>query len=185
VLRPAVVGAFNELRWRAFPRRERGRPVPLPSHFFQLDAVLRWNRLYGARGFLQYQFVVPDGAEAVLVRCVELLRDQRVPSYLAVLKRLGQPTGAPLSFPLEGWTLALDIPAGAAGIRPALDALDELVAAAGGRVYLTKDLRLRRELMRSMYPQLDRFLAARARADPDGVLRSDLGARLGLCRSAA
>jgi decaprenylphospho-beta-D-ribofuranose 2-oxidase len=182
VLQPAVVGAFNALRWRALPRRDRDRPVPLAPHYFQLDAVPQWNRLYGARGLLQYQFVVPFQAAGVLERCVELLRARGVPTYLAVLKRLGRPNGAPLSFPIEGWTLALDIPAWADGVRPALDALDELVASAGGRVYLTKDLRLRRELLPTMYPQLDRFLAARRRADPDGVLRSDLGARLGLCR---
>jgi decaprenylphospho-beta-D-ribofuranose 2-oxidase len=185
MLQPAVIGAFNELRWRALPRRERDRPVPLPTHFFQLDALPQWNRLYGARGLLQYQFAVPYSEQATLVRCVELLRARGVPSYLAVLKRLGRPSGAPLSFPIDGWTLALDIPAWATGVRPALDALDELVATAGGRVYLTKDVRLRRELLPAMYPRLDRFIAARGRADPDGVLRSDLGARLGLCRSVA
>jgi decaprenylphospho-beta-D-ribofuranose 2-oxidase len=183
LLRPELIGAFNGLRWRTFPRQERERPVPLAPHFFPLDGLGQWNRLYGARGLVQYQFVVPDRAEAVLVRCVEELRARRVPSYLAVLKRLGRASGAPLSFPIEGWTLALDIPAWAPGLRPALDVLDELVATAGGRVYLTKDLRLRRELLADMYPELDRFLAARARTDPDGVLRSDLGARLGLCRS--
>ena len=69
----------------------------------------------------------------------------------------------------------------ASGLRPALDQLDELVAAAGGRVYLTKDLRLRRDLLAAMYPQLGRFEDARSRVDPDGVMRSDLGRRLGLC----
>ena len=119
------------------------------------------------------------------MRCAEMLRAQGVPSYLAVLKRLGRPLGAPLSFPIEGWTLALDIPAWATGLRPALDVLDELVAGAGGRVYLAKDVRLRRDLLGAMYPQLDRFRAQRALADPDGVLRSDLGMRLGLCRPSA
>jgi decaprenylphospho-beta-D-ribofuranose 2-oxidase len=181
VLAPPLVAAFNELRWRSFPRRERGRPTPLPAHFFPLDGCEEWNRLYGSRGLLQYQLVVPDGEEATLVRCVELLRDRRIPSYLAVLKRFGPASGGLLSFPLAGWTLALDLPAWAAGLRPALDQLDELVAGAGGRVYLTKDLRLRRDVLAAMYPQLQRFEAERARVDPDGVLRSDLGRRLGLC----
>jgi decaprenylphospho-beta-D-ribofuranose 2-oxidase len=185
LLAPVLIGAFNELRWRRCPRRERDRPVPLPPHFFPLDAIGEWNRLYGTRGLVQYQFVVPDGAEDDLVRCVELLRAQRVPSFLAVLKRLGPGLGAPLSFPIEGWTLALDIPAWATGLRPALDRLDEIVAGAGGRVYLTKDLRLRRDLIAAMYPQLGRFEEQRALADPDGILRSDLGVRLGLCGSPA
>ena len=164
--------------------RERGRPVALAPHFFPLDGIGEWNRLYGSRGLVQYQFAVPDGAEDTLVRCVELLRARRVPSYLAVLKRFGRPLDAPLSFPIAGWTLALDIPAWATGLRPALDRLDELVAGAGGRVYLAKDVRLRRDLIGVMYPQLGRFCAQRALADPEGVLRSDLGARLGLCSGA-
>jgi len=181
VLAPPLIAAFNELRWRSFPRHERGRPTPLTPHFFPLDGFGEWNRLYGSRGLLQYQLVLPDGGEATLMRCVEILRDRRIPSYLAVLKRFGPASGGLLSFPLEGWTLALDIPAWATGLRPALDQLDEFVAAAGGRVYLTKDLRLRRDVLAAMYPQLPRFEAERARVDPDGVMRSDLGRRLGLC----
>jgi decaprenylphospho-beta-D-ribofuranose 2-oxidase len=120
-----------------------------------------------------------------VVRCVELLNARRIPAYLAVLKRLGAPADGPLSFPIEGWTLALDIPASAPGLRPTLDELDDMVAGHGGRVYLTKDVRLRRELLETMYPQLERFRSERAGVDPDGILRSDLGARLGLCRAAA
>ena len=185
LLAPPVVSTFNTLRWHASARRERGRRTPLATHFFQLDLVGDWNRLYGSRGFMQYQFAVPNGSEADLVRCVELLRARRLPCYLAVLKRLGPGSGGPLSFPIEGWTLALDLPAAAPGLRPALDQLDERVADAGGRVYLTKDVRLRRDLLAAMYPELHRFHAQRALVDPDGVLRSDLGRRLGLCATAS
>ena len=185
VLAPPLIAAFNAVRWRAFPRRERGRPAPLAPHFFPLDGLGAWNRLYGTRGLLQYQLALRDDQAPTLVRCVEVLRERRIPSYLAVLKRLGPASGAALSFPIEGWTLALDIPTWAAGLRPALDTLDELVARAGGRVYLTKDARLRRDLLDAMYPGLPRFRAQQALVDPDGVLRSDLGRRLGLCRTAA
>jgi len=184
VLTPAVVRAFNALRWHASKRRARDVPTALATHYFQLDLVREWNRLYGPRGFVQYQFVVPAGAETAVVRAVELLAARRLPAYLAVLKRLGPPSGGPLSFPIEGWTLALDIPAAVPGLRPALDELDELVAAHAGRVYLTKDVRLRRDLLETMYPQLERFRAQRALADPERILRSDLGARLGLCATA-
>lgn len=185
LLRPSSVRAFNALHWSAAPHRERGRPLALAPYFFPLDVVGGWNRLYGSAGLIQYQLVIPTGAEDALERCVRLIRARRLPVYLAVFKRMGVAFGGPLSFPLEGWTLAMDIPAAVQGLRPALDELDELVAGAGGRVYLSKDARLGREALDAMYPQLDRFHAQRARVDPHGVLRSDLASRLGLCGASA
>jgi decaprenylphospho-beta-D-ribofuranose 2-oxidase len=180
LLRPASVRAFNTINWRKSPRRERGRPLELAPYFFPLDVLGQWNRMYGPRGLIQYQFVIPAGQEAALERSFELMQVRRLPVYLAVFKRFGPEFGGPLSFPLEGWTLAIDLPAGAPGLRSALDELDELVAGCGGRVYLTKDARLSRTAMRAMYPRLGEFDAVRSRVDPDGVLRSDLGRRLGL-----
>jgi decaprenylphospho-beta-D-ribofuranose 2-oxidase len=184
-LRPASVRAFNALRWRVAPRRERGRPVALAPYFFPLDVLGEWNRLYGPGGLIQYQFVIPSGEEAALEACFELIRARRLPVYLAVFKRFGPAFGGPMSFPLEGWTLAIDMPAIAPGLRAALDELDELVAGCGGRVYLSKDARLRPELLESMYPQLQSFHDTRAGVDPGGVMRSDLARRLGLCGAPA
>ncbi|MCW3057607.1 MAG: decaprenylphosphoryl-beta-D-ribose oxidase, partial [Solirubrobacterales bacterium] len=177
--------AFNALRWHASPRRERGRAVALAHYYFPLDDHGEWNRLYGQGGLVQYQLAIPAGREAELRRCFELMRTRRLPVYLAVFKRFGPAFGGPLSFPLEGWTLAVDLPAAAPGLGAALDELDEIVAAAGGRVYLSKDARLRRDVLAAMYPGLDEFHAQRARVDPEGVLRSDLARRLGLCEPAA
>ncbi len=184
LLRRSSVRAFNALRWHAAPRRQRGRPAALAPYFFPLDVLGEWNRLYGPAGLIQYQFVVPSGQETALVRCFELIRTRRLPVYLAVFKRFGPSFGGPLSFPLQGWTLAIDVPAAAPGLAAALEALDQLVAGCGGRVYLSKDVRLRREALHAMYPHLDRFRAQRARVDPDGVLRSDLSRRLGLSEAA-
>ncbi len=183
LLRPASMRTFNALRWRATQRCERGRRLAMTPYFFPLDALGEWNRLYGPAGLIQYQFVIPSGQETALERCFELIRTRRLPVYLAVFKRFGPAFGGPLSFPLEGWTLAIDLPAGAPGLRDALDQLDEVVAGCGGRVYLTKDARLRRETIEAMYPELDRFQTQRARVDPGGVLRSDLARRLGLCEA--
>jgi decaprenylphospho-beta-D-ribofuranose 2-oxidase len=180
VLRRSGVRAFNALRWHAAPRSERAHPQALAPFFFPLDGLGEWHRLYGAGGLMQYQLVIPNGEEAALVRSVELMRARRLPAYLAVFKRFGEAFGGPLSFPLAGWTLAVDLPAAAAGARATLDELDELVVGSGGRVYLTKDARLRAGVLRAMYPQLEEFLAERARVDPDGVLRSDLARRVGL-----
>ncbi len=180
VLRPSTVQAFNELRFRSAPRRARGVPETLGTHMFPLDALEHWPRLYGPAGFVQYQFVVPPGAEAVLERVIEHLRTARVPCYLAVLKDFGPANAAPLSFPAAGWTLALDLPRSAPLLAPTLDALDALVAEAGGRIYLTKDARTRPEALAAMYPRLGEWRAARDAADPDGRWRSDLAVRTGL-----
>jgi decaprenylphospho-beta-D-ribofuranose 2-oxidase len=185
LLRPASVRAFNALRWRSSPRRERGRPLALAPYFFPLDVLGEWNRLYGRGGLIQYQFVIPSGQEAALEACFELIRARRLPVYLAVFKRFGSEFGGPLSFPLEGWTLAIDLPADAPGLGASLDELDALVAGSGGRVYLSKDARLRRDLVASMYPHLQSFHGVRAGVDPEGVMRSDLARRLGLCGAPA
>ncbi len=186
VLRPAVVRAFNAAHWRGTPSRARDRSVSMSAQLFPLDALGQWSRLYGPAGLLQYQFVVPDGREEALLRVVHRLRERRQPMYLAVLKRFGPDVRAlghrgPLSFPIEGLTLAIDLPAAADGLYGALDLADEVVAEAGGRVYLAKDSRLRPQMLAAMYPELERFRGLRGRVDPNGVLRSDMGRRLGLC----
>jgi decaprenylphospho-beta-D-ribofuranose 2-oxidase len=180
VLRPSTVRAFNELRYRRAPRRRRGHVEPLGGHMFPLDVLEAWPRLYGPLGLLQYQLVVPGGQERVLEAVIERLARERVPCYLAVLKDFGPANDAPLSFPIGGWTLALDLPRAAPGVDRVLSQLDELVAAAGGRVYLTKDARLRPDAVRAMYPRLEEWRAVRDRADPDRLWRSDLALRTGL-----
>jgi decaprenylphospho-beta-D-ribofuranose 2-oxidase len=180
LLRPESVRAFNAVKFASTPRMRRGHPEPIGSHMFPLDALDAWPRLYGPHGFVQYQLVVPYGGESVIEAVIGELRRARVPCYLCVLKDMGEANAAPLSFPIPGWTITLDLPRASHGLWAALDRCDELVAAAGGRVYLSKDARMRPAALEAMYPRLGEWREVRDRADPDGLWRSDLALRTGL-----
>jgi decaprenylphospho-beta-D-ribofuranose 2-oxidase len=173
------VKAFNEVWFQKAPRTRRGEITHLAGFFHPLDGVGDWNRLYGRRGLVQYQFVVPPDADEALTEAVRRIADAGHASFLAVLKRFGPGNPGLLSFPREGWTLALDLPADP-GLTSLLDRLDALVVEAGGRIYLAKDARARPETLRQMYPRLAEFQEVRRQVDPDGVFTSDLARRLDL-----
>ena len=180
LLNHTTVAAFNELWYRKAPRRRVGQIVSISSYFHILDAIGSWNRLYGRPGFLQYQFVVPFGQETALRTVVERLAGSGTASFLAVLKRFGAANPGPLSFPVPGWTLALDLPAGSRGLAGLLHGLDEVVLAAGGRHYLAKDSHTTPAAIRRGYPRLAEWQAVRASVDPAGVWVSDQSRRLRL-----
>ncbi len=182
LLNTASIRIFNELWFRKAPRHREREAQSISSFFHPLDFVRGWNRLYGSRGFVQYQFVVPDEAAETVTRAISTLSQSGVPSFLAVLKRFGAANPAPLSFPIPGWTLALDLPVGPAKLPGVLDELDALVLDAGGRVYLAKDSRLDAPTALAMYPRLREFQALKDAIDPEHVITSDLARRLGLVK---
>ena len=180
VLNKWTVRAFNEAWFRKAPKHRDGELQQIAEFFHPLDMVQEWNRIYGPRGFLQYQFVVPDEAGDLVKTALRELQRVGAPSFLTVLKRFGAANPAPLSFPQPGWTLAADVPAGVDGLDRVLDDLDEQVAAAGGRLYLAKDSRQSPQMLARTYPRLGEWQAVRDRMDPRGVFTSDLARRLSL-----
>lgn len=153
--------------------------VHYEGFFYPLDKIGQWNRGYGARGFTQYQFVVPLGEAARLRGLLEMIAKGGQLPFLNVLKKLGPQGPGHLSFPFEGWTFAIDFPI-APGLAELLRALDRAVIEAGGRVYLGKDAFLGPESMAPMYPRLGEWREIKARVDPKGVFRSALSDRVGL-----
>jgi decaprenylphospho-beta-D-ribofuranose 2-oxidase len=175
-----TVAVLNEAWYRKAPRRRTGEIQTIGQFFHPLDGIRNWNRAYGAAGFRQYQFVVPFEASDVVRRSLERISALRAPSFVTVLKRFGEGDPGMLSFPMPGWTLALDFPARTPWLAQLLGELDEMVLSAGGRLYLAKDSRIPAELMPRMYPRLGDFRELRGQIDPAGLFSSDLSRRLGL-----
>ncbi len=172
------VSAFHALYYR---RAKLGTSfIDYDSYFYPLDALLEWNRIYGRAGFVQYQCVLPKAtSRAGLEELLDKIAASGRPSFLAVLKLFGPSDAGFLSFPMEGYTLALDFPADS-GTFSLLKTLDLVVASHRGRIYLTKDSCSGAALLREGYPRLDQFRAARAAVDPRGKFASLLSKRLDL-----
>ncbi len=180
VINPLTVKAFNTAFYHKHPKSRVGVVVDFDTYFYPLDAVLEWNRIYGRRGFVQYQPVLPlETSRATLIKLLEALSRAKIASFLAVLKRFGPQEGL-LSFPMPGYTLALDIPMTGARMLAVLDELDDIVVQAGGRIYLGKDARLKPRHLEAMYPRLAQWRRIKQAVDPEGVFSSDLARRVGL-----
>ncbi len=174
------VSAFNELYFRAGATKA-GYPflVHWNPYFFPLDGIGSWNRIYGRRGFLQYQCVIPtEHARSVLGGILERVAKHGNASFLAVLKQLG-PSRGDISFPLEGFTLTLDLPV-SDDVFPLLDELDRSVVETGGRLYLAKDARQSPATFEAGYPGLSRFRDLRRAIGATGRISSRLSVRLGI-----
>lgn len=172
--------AFNMAYWRAHRRQADTRLVDYDSYFYPLDRLLHWNRVYGRRGFVQYQCVLPLAQSATGLRLLlETIRASGEGAFLAVLKLMGENGRAGLSFPMKGYTLALDFPM-TRSLPPLLDRLDAIVAAHGGRIYLAKDARMDAITFRQGYAGLENFETLRRSIGAAGVFRSHQSERLGL-----
>jgi decaprenylphospho-beta-D-ribofuranose 2-oxidase len=180
----ATVRAFNAVYRRHVPAGGTEGTMHYAKFLFPLDAIHEWNRIYGRRGFHQFQCLVPfEGGAGALRQLLESIAQSGRGSFLAVLKAMGERGAGYLSFPAPGYTLALDFP-NAPGVSELLARLERITADHGGRVYLAKDATLPPELLPAMYPDLDRYRAVLDEIDPHGRLSSDMARRLAIRRSA-
>lgn len=174
-----VVRAFNGAYFRRVPPTGRTVVKPISDFFFPLDKIHDWNRLYGKRGFHQFQCVVPLTSAPALRSMLDAIAASGLASPLAVLKRMGPGRAGYLSFPMEGYTLAVDFPNGAAA-RQLIARLEGMTVAAGGRLYFAKDSLAHGAEIAAMYPELAAWRSTVAKADPDHRLMTDMVRRLNL-----
>ena len=180
LIHPWSIRLFNWLYYRRASRRPQTSLVPIEEFFFPLDKWHHWNRLYGPKGFLQYQFVIPktEGLNA-LKEIAREIRKAEISSSLAVLKLFGPENKNLLSFPMEGYTLALDFPY-SEELFTLLERLDQIVLESGGRFYLAKDARLKASVFEKGYTQIDRFRYLREKLRLQTKLQSLQSQRLNL-----
>ena len=174
-----IVKLFNKMYYGRVPKAGRTSVKPISEFFFPLDAIHNWNRLYGKRGFHQFQCVVPlDQADALREMLVKIA-NSGMASPLAVLKRMGPGRAGYMSFPMEGYTLAVDFP-NRAGAEALIHMLEEMTLQAGGRIYLAKDALAAGRRVKPMYSEHGDYVAQVAKADPSGHFTTDIIKRLDL-----
>ena len=179
-LNPYSIRLFNTLYYSRVRGKVLGRTVLYEEFFYPLDRIQNWNRLYGKNGFLQYQFVVPkEAGRKAIKEVLHQIRDTGEAPFLSVLKLLGKGNDYYLSFPMEGYILALDFKL-TPRLFTLLQLLDEIVHYYGGRIYLAKDARLSRPYLEQGYPKLKDFIALREKWGLKGRIESFLSKRLGI-----
>jgi FAD/FMN-containing dehydrogenase len=180
VLNNLSVKAFNRLYYQRAPSGVSHQKVDTDTFFYPLDAISNWNRIYGKNGFTQYQFILPkDASFDGLSEILNTIAASGKGSFLAVLKLYGAANENYLSFPMEGYSLALDFKI-EKGLFRLLDQLDQVVLRYGGRIYLTKDVRVSRETFERGYPRVDAFREFRKKMGMDQKFNSLQSRRLGL-----
>ena len=174
------VRVFN---WLYYAKAKEGvskQRVDIDTFFYPLDAIGHWNRIYGKNGFTQYQFILPkewsyEGLEEILTAISQSGKG----SFLAVLKLYGKANDNYLSFPIEGYSLALDFKI-EKGLFELLDKLDEIVVKHNGRIYLTKDVRVSKETFEKGYPQIETFRQFRKENKMNSKFQSLQSKRVGI-----
>ncbi len=178
-LSKAMVSGFNKAYYLRIRDGGQTRIKPLEEFFFPLDKIHNWNRLYGKSGFHQFQCVLSDDRLPELRAMVEMISNSGLASPLAVLKRLGAGAAGMMSFPMQGYTLAVDFRESDKA-RKLIKKLNAATLAAGGRIYFAKDSLATEAEAKAMYPDWATWATEVAKADPEHKFETDLTRRLGL-----
>lgn len=179
LLNRVTVKVFNAMYFRYGQKTKGTRLVSWDSFFYPLDALLGWNKIYGRRGFLQFQCVIPlEISSEGLHELVTEISSTGGGSFLAVLKRLGESAGG-ISFPMSGYTLALDFPVNGRNMK-LMDRLEQITLQYGGRFYLAKDARMSKSTFRSSDSRVTDFISMRENSGMNQNFESMQSTRLGL-----
>ena len=178
-LNPYSIQAFNLAYYNKMLGSEKEDVVSYDPFFYPLDSILHWNRMYGKKGFVQYQMVLPlEQSRQGLIEILERINSRGMGSFLSVLKLFGEQESL-ISFPMRGYTLALDFPI-VDGLFSLLDELDELVLKYGGRIYLAKDARMKPQTFWKGYPNSQKWVDIVKKYNPDQKFNSLLAQRLNI-----
>lgn len=175
-----TISAFNQIYYSSFKNEQKTEHFS--SFFHPLDMIEDWNKLYGKKGFIQYQVVIPkaNNPKEAMREILTVLSEEKRASFLAVLKSSGVANKSYLGFMREGYTLALDIPIKNDSVFETIKRLDKIVLAYGGRVYLAKDSTLDEKTFKTMYPQWEQFMKVKHQVDPNNRFSSSMARRIGL-----
>ena len=173
-----TVKVFNTYWFYKSPKNEIGKHESISTFFHPLDKIKDWNKIYGSKGFVQYQFFVPSYSKEKIIFVLEYFKKTRVPCFLTVLKKFGKRNSSYLSFPDEGWTLTTDIPNCIPKLNEIINSLDKEIAKSGGKIYLTKDSMQSPDIFKRTYPYLSEWKKVKKELDPEYKFISDISKRL-------
>jgi FAD/FMN-containing dehydrogenase len=169
---------LNDLYYRYQSQKTGRQVIDYERYFYPFDSIINWQRIYGVRGFIRYQCVVPANTASESLKLI--LNETSSYAAIAVLHRLGKAGLGMLSYPREGFALTVDIPRKNRSWFERLKRLDDIVASYEGRVHLAKETGLNQNMFKKMYPRLDEWLLIKSEVDPHNSFSSNFSRRLGM-----
>ena len=175
-----TIKIFNFIYYYSNLLKKKKNTVNFDQFFYPLDSILNWNRIYGSNGFTQYQFIFPKNKSYKAINLIlKKISNEKIGSFLAVLKLYGKANKNYLSFPMEGYSLAVDFKI-SKKLFPFLDELDKIVVKYDGRIYLSKDARMNHKTFEKGYPNLIKFKKIRKKMNLSKMYNSNQSLRLNL-----